>query len=109
MCSITRIYTHLHAFTRIYTHLHAITRFYTKFLGGNVGWEMEYGRGGVMGRCGKWSIGVVGCRPVCWPKVGEGGNKAGGKWEKVGCKRSVDAAFPTLARIIRRKWLISRI
>ena len=69
--------------------LHAFTRIYTRF---PAGWEMEYGSNGV----------VEG-------DMGKGGWKLGRKWEKVGWSWEIKPAFPALARLIRRKWLISRV
>ena len=89
-------YTYLHAFTRFYTLLHAFTQ---SSWAVTLMWEMEYGSYGVVGRCGKWSVGGA---------LG-GIGRMGRMWEKAGARRPIDPPFPAKTRLGRRKWLISRL
>src|SRR6266481_6925692 len=87
LCSITRIYTQLHAFTQGSCAVTLRVQTKRKSPRRHRGTERERRLAAKerreRKRGGKWSSGVVGCRPVCWPNAGECGNKADRKWEKV--------------------------
>jgi len=101
LCSITRIYTYLHAFTRIYTLFLTInvTRINEAEITkaprheGETDWPQKNTENAKDRKfCRQEAVG-----------------RRGRKWEKVGWSWEIKPAFPALARLIRRKWLISRV
>jgi hypothetical protein len=59
-----------------------------------------------------WKLMKTGTEPEaagCPSRCGRRRAEEALKWEKAGCERAIDPPLPALARLNRRKWLISRI